>query len=55
MAAIVRKVRGEKFEVETGTLAFSVTVYCIFAVAAIILLVVRRHKLVGKFWGYVNQ
>ena len=42
MAAIKHAIYGTKFMVEPGSLAFSVTVYCCFAVFTIVLLMVRR-------------
>jgi len=48
MAAIVRHFRGEQFDVQPGTLAFSVTVYCSFAAIAVVLLLLRRTKYIGK-------
>jgi len=48
MAAIVNKVRGEKFEVEPGSLGFSVTLFVVFAIVAIILILIRRSKAIGE-------
>ena len=36
-----------KFEVEKGSLAFSVTLFCSFAVVAVIILMLRRLKVFG--------
>ncbi|KAF6031619.1 SLC8A3 [Bugula neritina] len=51
MAAIVNKVRGEKFEVEPGSLGFSVTLFVVFAIVAIILILIRRSKAIGGELG----
>ena len=48
LAAVVKKIRGEKFEVEPGSLGFSVTLFVVFALLAICLILLRRHKAVGK-------
>jgi len=48
LAAIVREIRGEKFEVESGALGFSVIVYTAVAFIALGLLFVRR---VTPFFG----
>lgn len=49
IAAIVNAIRGETFDIEAGSLAFSLTVYFIFAISAIALLLIRRCKAVGKY------
>jgi len=51
LAAVVKKIRGEKFEVEAGSLGFSVTLFVVFALLAITLIVLRRHKSVGGELG----
>ncbi|VDK69926.1 unnamed protein product [Dibothriocephalus latus] len=51
IAAIVHAVRGTKFFVLKGSLGFSVTIFCIFAVCAIIVLLLRRRKHVGGELG----
>lgn len=51
IAAIYHAVNGSVFRVPPGTLAFSVTVFCVFAVLTIILLVSRRHRIVGGELG----
>ena len=48
MAAVVNYFRGEEFKMDAGSLAFSLTLYFIFAVTAIILILVRRIKAIGK-------
>ncbi|TKR60583.1 hypothetical protein L596_027810 [Steinernema carpocapsae] len=47
MAAIVHFFRGTKFIVNPGTLAFSVTIFCIEAVICITLIVLRRQSWLG--------
>lgn len=49
LCAIVAAVRGDPngFEVNPGTLAFSVTIFCTEAVVAIIVILIRRLKLFG--------
>ncbi|ESO85659.1 hypothetical protein LOTGIDRAFT_107505 [Lottia gigantea] len=47
IAAVYHAVNGRDFKVDPGSLAFSVTVFCVFAFLCIILLVVRRSKLCG--------
>lgn len=51
LAAIVHAVRGTEFVVEAGSLGFSVMIFCIFAVVAIFVLMLRRHHLVGGVLG----
>nr|VZH94961.1 unnamed protein product [Spirometra erinaceieuropaei] len=51
IAAIVHAVRGTKFVVLKGSLGFSVTIFCIFAVFSIVVLVLRRRKPVGGELG----
>ena len=48
MAAVVRTIRGEQFEVEPGSLGFSVTIFVVFALFGILLILLRRSKAVGK-------
>ena len=48
LAAIVNAVRGKPFTIKPGSLAFSVTVYIVFAISAIILLLLRRSPKLGK-------
>lgn len=47
IATIVHWSRGTQFLVPAGSLGFSVTIFCIFAVFAIILLVLRRKPAMG--------
>lgn len=47
LAAIVNAVRGQPFRMEVGNLAFSLTVFCVFALTAIALLVLRRSRSIG--------
>ncbi|KAF6036121.1 hypothetical protein EB796_005569 [Bugula neritina] len=51
MAAVVGKVRGEKFTMKPGNLAFSLTIFCAFALSAIGLMLLRRTKLAGGELG----
>ncbi|XP_067943645.1 sodium/calcium exchanger 3-like [Watersipora subatra] len=51
MAAVVNVARGKEFEMEKGNLAFSLTIFCTFALSAILLLVCRRHRHVGGELG----
>uniref|UniRef100_A0A0N4ZSW9 Sodium/calcium exchanger 1 n=1 Tax=Parastrongyloides trichosuri TaxID=131310 RepID=A0A0N4ZSW9_PARTI len=51
MAAVYHWYHGSIFYVNPGTLAFSVTVFCIEAVICIAVIVLRRHKSVGGELG----
>lgn len=51
IAAIYHAANGTVFRVHPGTLAFSVTIFCVFAVFTIILLVSRRHRAIGGELG----
>lgn len=51
MAAIVHAVRGTDFIVQAGSLGFSVVIFCIFALSAIFVLMLRRHPSVGGVLG----
>jgi solute carrier family 8 (sodium/calcium exchanger) len=51
MAAIYWASQGEKFEVEPASLGFSVTIFCIEAVIAITLLMIRRNPAIGGELG----
>ena len=53
IAAIYHNAKGEAFEVDPGSLAFSVTVYSVFALFAIVLLMVRRKmpSIAGELGG----
>ena len=51
IAAVAKKVKGEKFEVQAGSLGFSVMLFCVCAVVAIALLMLRRGKRVGGELG----
>jgi solute carrier family 8 (sodium/calcium exchanger) len=51
MAAIYWASQGEKFEVEPASLGFSVTIFCIEAVIAIMLLMIRRNPAIGGELG----
>merc|ERR1711931_574498 len=51
MAAIYHGVQGSVFKVEPGSLGFSVTVFCIEALLAIIILLIRRNPAVGGELG----
>ena len=50
MAAIVHAFRGTDFKVSPGSLAFSVTLFCITALLCMVILLVRR-KLGGELGG----
>ncbi|GAB1607330.1 sodium/calcium exchanger 1-like isoform X3 [Argonauta hians] len=54
IAAIYHAANGSVFRVNPGTLAFSVTVFCVFAFFTTVILVVRRHKKVGGELGGPN-
>ncbi|KAA3670697.1 uncharacterized protein DEA37_0002116, partial [Paragonimus westermani] len=47
MAAIYHAVKGTQFLVKPGSLGFSVTVFCIFALVAIVIVLLRRRPNVG--------
>jgi solute carrier family 8 (sodium/calcium exchanger) len=51
IAAIYHAANGEIFEVNPGTLAFSVTLFCIEAVFCIAVMMLRRRKCVGGELG----
>jgi len=51
MAAIYHEAKGGQFEVPVGSLGFSVTIFCIEALLAIIILMVRRNPAVGGELG----
>lgn len=51
IAAVKHRIYNTKFEVDPGSLAFSVTIFTIFAVIAIGVMVLRRHKYVGGELG----
>merc|ERR1712079_630773 len=51
MAAIYWESQGEIFKVEPGSLGFSVTIFCIEALLAIIILMLRRSPVVGGELG----
>merc|ERR1712228_977512 len=52
MAAIYAEtVEGEYFKVEVGSLGFSVTIFCVEALLAIVILMARRHPAVGGELG----
>lgn len=51
IAAIYNAAIGQPFKVDPGTLAFSVTLFCIEAVVCIIVLMLRRNKAVGGELG----
>jgi solute carrier family 8 (sodium/calcium exchanger) len=51
MAAIYWEAQGETFNVEAGSLGFSVTIFCIEAVLAIGILMLRRNPAVGGELG----
>lgn len=51
IAAVYNAAKGQPFEVEPGTLAFSVTLFCIEAAVCIGVLMLRRNKSVGGELG----
>merc|ERR1719422_460366 len=51
LAAIYWESQGEQFVVPVGSLGFSVTIFCIEAGLAILILVARRHPSVGGELG----
>lgn len=51
MAAVVHWWRGSIFRVDPGTLAFSVTIFCVEAIICIAIIVARRHKAIGGELG----
>ncbi|XP_075982859.1 sodium/calcium exchanger 3 isoform X2 [Anticarsia gemmatalis] len=51
LAAIVHWTRGEKFLIDPGNLAFSVTMFCSEAALAVLVLVLRRRKSIGGELG----
>ncbi|KAJ0173482.1 hypothetical protein K1T71_010631 [Dendrolimus kikuchii] len=51
VAAIVHWSRNEKFHVDPGNLAFSVTMFCSGAALAVLVLVLRRRKSIGGELG----
>jgi len=46
--------RGEKFTMKPGNLAFSLTIFCAFALSAIGLMLLRRTKLAGEYHRLIN-
>merc|ERR1712055_475607 len=51
MAAIYWEAKGETFDVDPGSLGFSVTIFCIEALLAIFILLARRSPVVGGELG----
>ena len=51
IAAIVHAVRGTPFVVSPGSLGFNVTIFVIFAIVAIVTLLLRRAKSIGGELG----
>lgn len=51
MAAIYHEVQGNKFIVLPGNLAFSVTLFCVEALVAILIMMIRRHPSIGGELG----
>ena len=51
VAAIYHTARGEKFLVEPGSLAFSVTIFCCCALVAIMVMLFRRRQFIGGELG----
>ena len=51
LAAIANAIKGEPFRVPSGSLTFSVTIFCVFAFICIAVLMVRRIKSIGGELG----
>merc|ERR1711997_1240511 len=51
MAAIYWAAKGQTFDVKVGSLGFSVTIFCVEALLAIIILMLRRNPAVGGELG----
>lgn len=51
LAAVYHATNNEPFRVEPGSLAFSVTIFCAFAVVIILVLILRRTNKVGGELG----
>merc|ERR1719225_1919748 len=51
MAAIYHESQGETFDVPVGSLGFSVTIFCLEALCAILILLARRHPAIGGELG----
>lgn len=51
MAAIYHAAHGNKFYVDPGTLAFSVTVFCVLAFFCVVILILRRRPKIGGELG----
>jgi solute carrier family 8 (sodium/calcium exchanger) len=51
MAAIYHEAQGNQFNVPVGSLGFSVTIFCIEALLAICILMIRRNPAVGGELG----
>ncbi|CAD5222867.1 unnamed protein product [Bursaphelenchus okinawaensis] len=51
MAAVYHWTKGSIFRVDPGTLAFSVTIFCVEAVVCIIVITLRRHPSIGGELG----
>lgn len=51
IAAIYHNYQGNVFRVDAGTLAFSVTIFCVEAAIAIAVLMLRRSKIIGGELG----
>jgi solute carrier family 8 (sodium/calcium exchanger) len=54
VAAIYHAINGSTFNVEPGSLGFSVTIFCIFAFLAISLMMFRRFTFIGAELGGPN-
>ncbi|KAI1894051.1 hypothetical protein AGOR_G00130010 [Albula goreensis] len=51
VAAVYWRVKGEQFRVDPGSLAFSVTLFTIFAFICMAVLLFRRRPSIGASWG----
>ncbi|OAF68330.1 Na(+)/Ca(2+)-exchange protein 2 [Intoshia linei] len=51
IASVYHSANSESFIVEAGSLAFSVTIFCMMAFIAVVILLIRRHKKIGGELG----
>ncbi|KAG7246835.1 hypothetical protein CRUP_024684, partial [Coryphaenoides rupestris] len=51
IAAVVHQTRGKRFHVDPGTLAFSVTLFTVFALVCVAVLLYRRRPQIGGELG----
>ncbi|CAD5123214.1 DgyrCDS11575 [Dimorphilus gyrociliatus] len=55
IASVKHAIEGKPFKVDPGSLAFSVTVFCCFALAAMAILIIRRRPSIGGELGGKNR